>query len=90
MLEVIIGLAMSVITQIAKKTEVDAKIIILGLSLIVGTAFYFVKYYYPDMVDVVWQHTLGAYWVSQVIYNYAISIWEEKHLDSKKKNKWAK
>lgn len=52
---------MSIITQIAKKTEVDAKIIILALSLIVGAAFYFVKLYYPDMVDVVWQHTLGAY-----------------------------
>ena len=85
MLELIIGLAMSIITQIAKKTEVDAKIIILSLSLIVGAVFYFVKLYYPDMVDVVWQHTLGAYGVSQVIYNYAISIWEEKHLNSKKK-----
>ena len=61
---------MSIITQIAKKTEVDAKIIILALSIIAGIAFYFVKYYYPDMIDVVWQHTLGAYGVSQIIYNY--------------------
>lgn len=49
---------MSIITQIAKKTEVDAKIIILALSLIVGAAFYFVKLYYPEMVENVWQHTL--------------------------------
>ena len=78
MLELLIWIAMSIITQIAKKTEVDAKIIILALSLIVGAAFYFVKLYYPDMVDVVWQHTLGAYWVSQVIYNYGIQIREER------------
>lgn len=84
MLELIIGLAMSIITQIAKKTEVDAKIIILALSVIAGIAFYFVKYYYPDMVDVVWQHTLGAYWVSQIIYNYGISIYEEKTGKKKK------
>jgi len=85
MLELIIGLAMSVITQIAKKTEVDAKIIILSLSLIVGTAFYFIKLYYPDMVDVVWQHTLGAYGISQIIYNYGISIREEKSWKKSKK-----
>lgn len=84
MIEVLIGIAMSIVTQIAKKTEVDAKIIILTLSIIVGIAFYFVKFYYPDMVDVVWQHTLGAYGVSQIIYNYWISIYEEKTGKKKK------
>ena len=84
MIEVLIWIAMSIITQIAKKTEVDAKIIILALSVIAGIAFYFVKLYYPDMVDVVWQHTLGAYGVSQVIYNYWLSIWEEKTGKKKK------
>lgn len=84
MLELLIWITMSVITQIAKKTEVDAKIIILALSLIVGAAFYFVKLYYPDMVDVVWQHTLGAYWISQVVYNYWISIYEERTGKKKK------
>lgn len=34
MIEVIIGIIMSIITQIAKKTEIDAKLIILGLSII--------------------------------------------------------
>ena len=85
MLEILIGLAMSIITQIAKKTEVDAKIIILALSLIVGAAFYFVKLYYPDMVDVVRQHMLGAYWISQVVYNYVISWFEDKKDKEKKK-----
>ena len=84
MVEILIWVAMSIITQIAKKTEVDAKIIILSLSVIAGIAFYFVKYYYPDMVDVVWQHTLGAYWISQVVYNYWISIYEEKTGKKKK------
>lgn len=84
MLELLIWITMSVITQIAKKTSVDAKIIILALSLIVGAAFYFIKLYYPDMVDVVWQHMLGAYWVSQVIYNYIISFFEKKDKEKKK------
>lgn len=49
---------MSIITQIAKKTEVDAKIIILALSVIFGTVFYFVKESYPDLVNEVYQKTL--------------------------------
>ena len=85
MIEVLIWIAMSIITQIAKKTEVDAKIIILALSLIVGAAFYFVKLYYPELVENVWQHTLGAYAVSQVIYNYGISLVEDKKEKVKKK-----
>ena len=84
MIEVLIWIAMSIITQIAKKTEVDAKIIILALSLIVGAAFYFVKLYYPELVENVWQHTLGAYAVSQVIYNYGIQIFEERTGKKKK------
>lgn len=78
MIEVIIGIVMSIITQIAKKTEIDAKLIILGLSIISWIAFYFVKLYYPDTIDMVWQHTLGAYGVSQVVYNYCISFFEKK------------
>lgn len=87
MIELIVGIAMSVITQIAKKTEVDAKIIILWLSIITGVVFYFVKESYPEMVDKIYEKTLGAYAVSQVIYNYGISLWEKKKkedLDTKK------
>lgn len=76
---------MSVITQMAKKTEVDAKFIVLGLSIISGVIFYFVKYYFPDMIDVVWQHMLGAYGISQMVYNYAISWFEDKKEKEKKK-----
>lgn len=86
MIEVLIWVAMSIVTQIAKKTEIDAKIIILALSIIAGVAFYFIKFYYPEVVENVWQHTLGAYAVSQVVYNYCISFFEEKKaLNSKKK-----
>ena len=77
-MEVLLWILMSVITQIVKKTEVDARIIILVLSLIVGVAFYFVKEAYPEMVDKVYEKALWAYAVSQVIYNYIISIWVEK------------
>ena len=78
MIELIVGIVMSIITQIAKKTEIDAKIIILALSVIFGTVFYFVKESYPDLVNEVWQKTLWAYAVSQVIYNYGISLRENK------------
>lgn len=90
MIEVLTGLIMSIITQIVKKTEVDAKIIILVLSLVFGTAFYFLKLYYPEFVENAWEKMIGSYGVSQVIYNYAINIWEQKHLNSNKKDKWAK
>lgn len=78
MIEVIVGILMSVITQIAKKTEVDAKIIILIASIVFGTAFYFIKAYYPDLVDNIREKTLWAYGISQVIYNYWISLREKK------------
>lgn len=78
MVEVIVWICMSVITQIVKKTEVDAKIIILALSIVVWTAFYFLKERFPEMIDVVYQQTLWAYAVSQVIYNYGIQLREER------------
>ena len=84
MLELLIWIWMSIVTQIAKKTEVDAKIIILALSVFVGIVFYFVKEAYPEMVDKVYEKALWSYAVSQVIYNYIISIREER-TDKKKK-----
>ena len=78
MIELIVWVIMSIITQIAKKTEVDAKIIILALSVIFGTVFYFVKESYPDLVNEVYQKTLWAYAVSQVVYNYWIQLFEER------------
>lgn len=90
MLELLTGVLMSIITQIVKKTEVDAKIIILALSLVFGTAFYFLKLYYPEFVENAWEKMIGSYGVSQVVYNYIINIYEKKHLDSNRKDKWAK
>lgn len=78
MIEVITGIIMSVITQIVKKTEIDAKIIIMALAFIFGAAFYFLKLYYPEFVENARKQVLGAYWISQIIYNYIIQIWEEK------------
>lgn len=85
MIEVIIGIVMSIITQLTKKTGVDAKIIILVLSVVVGTVFYFLKETYPEMIDVVYQEVLGAYWISQVVYNYWISLFEKGKEDKEKK-----
>lgn len=91
MLELLTGVLMSIITQIVKKTEVDAKIIILALSLVFGTAFYFLKLYYPEFVENAREKMIGSYGVSQIIYNYVIQTREEKNaLNSNKKDKWAK
>ena len=91
LLEFLLWLLMSIITQLVKKTGFDAKIIIGVLSIIVGVAFYFIKYYFPDFIDVAYEKMLGAYAVSQIIYNYVISIWIEGKDDGKilssKKNK---
>lgn len=85
MIEVIIGIVMSVITQIAKKTEVDAKIIILWLSIIFGVIYYFFQETQPEFLEIVSKKVLWAYWISQVVYNYWISLWEKKKdLDPKK------
>lgn len=89
MIELLLWILMSVITQIVKKTKVDARIIILVLSLVAGLAFYLIKNAYPEFIDNAYEKMLGAYAVSQIIYNYVISIWiegkdNEKILSSKK------
>lgn len=78
MIEVIVGIAMSIITQIAKKTEIDAKIIILVLSVIFGTVFYFMKESYPEFIDNAWKGILWAYGFSQIVYNYWIQLREKR------------
>lgn len=78
MLELIVGIVMSIITQIAKKTELDARIIILILSVVFGGAFFFLKENYPEFIENAWEQILGAYGISQIIYNYAIAWWEKK------------
>lgn len=83
MTEIIIGIAMSIITQLAKKTKLDAKIIIAVLSIVFGAIYYFVKMYHPEILDEVIQKVIGAYGVSQVIYNYVIQLFIEKKEEKK-------
>lgn len=78
MIEVLIGIGLSVITQIAKKSKIDAKIIILVLSIIAGGVYYFFKTKYPELLEEAWQYTLWVYGVSQIVYNYWISLREKK------------
>ena len=78
MIEVLIGIGLSVITQIAKKSKIDAKIIILVLSIVAGGVYYFFKTKYPELLEEVWQYTLGVYWISQIVYNYGISFFEKE------------
>jgi len=54
----LIGIGLSVITQVAKKGKIDAKIIILILSIVAGGVYYFFKTKYPELLEEVWQYTL--------------------------------
>lgn len=78
MIEVITGILLSVITQIAKKSKTSARIIVLALSIVAWGVYYFFKTKYPELLDEVWQYTLGVYGISQVVYNYVIALREEK------------
>ena len=78
MIEVLIGIGLSVITQIAKKSKLSAKIIIFVLSIIVWGVNYLFKTKYPDLLEEVWQYTLWVYGISQIVYNYGISFFEKE------------
>lgn len=78
MLEVLIGLAMSIITQIVKKTGVDGKIVILALSITIGTIWYIFKSYLPEVSEQIYLTVLWAYGFSQIVYNYVIEFREKK------------
>lgn len=78
MLEVLIGLAMSIITQIVKKTGVDGKIVILALSITIGTIWYIFKSYLPEVSEQIYLSVLWAYGFSQIVYNYVIESREKK------------
>lgn len=78
MLEVLIGLAMSIITQIVKKTGADGKIVILALSVTIGTIWYIFKSYLPEVSEQIYLTVLWAYGFSQIVYNYVIEFREKK------------
>lgn len=78
MLEVLIGLAMSIITQIVKKTGVDGKIVILALSIVIGLIWYIFKSYLPEVSEQIYLTVLWAYGFSQIVYNYVIEFREKK------------
>ena len=84
MIEVLIGIGLSVITQIAKKSKIDAKIIIFVLSIVAGGIYYFFKTKYPELLEEVVQYTLWVYGISQIVYNYGISFFEKKEEKTKK------
>jgi xanthine/uracil permease len=86
MLEVLIGIGLSIITQIAKKSKTSARIIILILSVIAGGVYYFFKQKYPELLEEVWTYTLGVYGISQIVYNYIFALFEEKDEQEKKED----
>ena len=79
MLELIIGIVVSTITQIAKKHGISAKGIVLWLSVVIGAIYYFSNIIFADEIEIVWKTVLEIYWVSQIIYNYVIKWFELKN-----------
>lgn len=79
MLELIIGIVVSTITQIAKKHGISAKWIVLWLSVVIGAIYYFSNIIFADEIEIVWKTVLEIYWVSQIIYNYVIKWFELKN-----------
>lgn len=77
MLELIIGLWVSIITQIAKNHWIKAKWIVLALSIVVWWFYFLWTKVFAEEMDVIWKSTLEVYWFSQVIYNYVIKYFEE-------------
>lgn len=78
MLELLIGILISTVTQISKNRGISAKWIVLWLSILVWAFYYFSNKLFADEVQIVWKTVLEIYWVSQIIYNYAIKRFEEK------------
>jgi hypothetical protein len=74
MLEVIIWIVVSVITQIGKKYKLNPHILILWLSLICWAFYWFMNSTEPALLEKWWQDVVAIYWISQVIYNYWIKI----------------
>ena len=77
MLELIIWLWVSVITQIAKHRWVKAKWIVLALSIIVWWFYFLGTKVFAEEMEIIWRNVLEVYWVSQIIYNYIIKYFEE-------------
>lgn len=76
MLELITWIVVSFITQLSKDKWINAKWIILGLSIIAGAVYYVGNYFAPDLVENVWKTTLEIYGFSQIVYNYVLKWFE--------------
>lgn len=79
MLELLIWLGVSVITQIAKNRWVKAKRIVLALSIVVWWFYFLGTKVFAEEMDIIWKNVLEVYWVSQIIYNYFIKYFEDKN-----------
>lgn len=79
MLELIIWLWVSVITQIAKNRGIKAKWIVLALSIVIWWFYFLWVKVFAEEMDIIWKNTLEVYGISQVIYNYVIKYFEEKN-----------
>ena len=77
MLELLIGLWVSIITQISKNRGISAKWIVLALSIIVGCWYFLGVKVFEEEIQIVWKNVLEVYGISQLVYNYCIKYFEE-------------
>jgi hypothetical protein len=77
MLELIIWLWVSVITQIAKNHWIKAKWIVLALSIVVWWLYFLWVHTFQEEMEQIWKGTLEVYGFSQIIYNYVIKYFED-------------
>lgn len=79
MLELIIWLGVSIITQIAKHRGIKAKWIVLALSIVVWWFYFLGTKVFAEEMEIIWRNVLEVYGVSQIIYNYVIKYFEDEN-----------
>jgi hypothetical protein len=72
MIELLIALAITVLTQLSKLLKLDGKRVVLGLSFILGTGYYIINSINPEILEFSRTTILAIYGISQVIYTYII------------------
>lgn len=78
MLEVITWIIVSLLTQLANKSWISSKWMVLIISLIAWAIYYFANIAYPELTENIWKSVLEIYWFSQIVYNYVIKRFETK------------
>ena len=78
MLEIIIWIVVSLLTQLANKSWISSKWMVLIISFIAWAIYYFANMAFPELTENIWKSVLEIYGFSQIVYNYVIKRFETK------------